>query len=97
MLYFLSDHYYQSIPCLNEMGASWMLSDKHYPIALNNFSMKDMKGVISSERLAIAFNDKTSTNEINCLLKKLSHDTDVQAEPDFELNVEKIFSHSKIN
>lgn len=27
--------------------------------------------------------------EINCLLKKLSHDTDVQAEPDFELNVEK--------
>lgn len=89
MLYFLSDHYYQSIPCLNEMGASWMLSDKHYPIALNNFSMKDMKGVISSERLAIAFNDKTSTNEINCLLKKLSHDTDVQAEPDFELNVEK--------
>lgn len=66
---FLSDHYYQSIPCLNEMGASWMLSDKHYPIALNNFSMKDMKGVISSERLAIAFNDKTSTNEINCLLK----------------------------
>ena len=69
---FLSDHYYQSIPCLNEMGASWMLSDKHYPIALNNFSMKDMKGVISSERLAIAFNDKTSTNEINCLLKVIS-------------------------
>ncbi len=58
--------------------------------------MKDMKGVISSERLAIAFNDKTSTNEINCLLKSYLMTQMYKLSQIFELNVEKkIFSHSK--
>lgn len=59
------------------MGVFWMLLDKYYLIVLNNFFMKDMKGVISSECLVIVFNDKISINEINWLLKKLFYDIDV--------------------
>lgn len=56
MIYLLSSDYYESVCCLNEMGASWMMSDDHYPVALPKFEVDEIKGAISSSRLALTIN-----------------------------------------
>lgn len=53
VIYLLSNDYYESVICLNEMGASWMMSDEHYPVALPEFEVNKIKGAVSSSRLAL--------------------------------------------
>ncbi|OJG75118.1 hypothetical protein RV12_GL001723 [Enterococcus quebecensis] len=64
VLYFLSDNYYQSVPCLNEMGASWITTDIHYPIALPHFSPSKIKGAIGSDRLALLLNKELDAIQV---------------------------------
>ena len=51
-----SKEYYTSPICLNEMGACWILSIKHYSIMLPNIRFDDMKGVIGSNDILISLN-----------------------------------------
>lgn len=87
VLYFLSENYYSSTICLNEMGASWMVTDKHYPIALPGFSSYKIKGAINNDRLAIMLNKKTSVKELHSLLKQLSADTGIVADEDVAIDI----------
>lgn len=87
VLYFLSKNYYNSVVCLNEMGASWMVTDKHYPIALPGFSPNDIEGAIKKDRLTIVLNEKTGVKEIHSLLKCLSKDTGIVADDDVTIDI----------
>lgn len=39
VVYLLSEEYYQSIACLNEMGAAWIIENKHIAIFTPNFNL----------------------------------------------------------
>ncbi|WP_340689544.1 toll/interleukin-1 receptor domain-containing protein [Enterococcus ureasiticus] len=71
VLYFLSENYYHSVPCLNEMGASWMMSEDHYPIALPNFSPNDITGAINSDRLALLLKKNFDEMKLFYLINQL--------------------------
>lgn len=87
VVYFLSQNYYTSVVCLNEMGASWLASQDHYPIALPGFLSQDIKGAINRDRLTIFLNEKTSVKEIHSLLKNISKKAGVEADEDVAIDI----------
>ncbi len=60
VIYVLSKKYYKSVPCLNEMGATWVLRYKYTSFLLPGFQFSSMKGAINSNAIAI----KLDSNEI---------------------------------
>lgn len=51
----LSNNYYNSIACLNEMGAAWVLSCSQTVMLLPGFSFSDIDGAINPRKIAIQF------------------------------------------
>lgn len=49
----LSNNYYLSAACLNEMGAAWVLSTRQSAILLPGFSFKEIKGAINPNKISI--------------------------------------------
>ena len=45
-VFMLSDNYYMSPACLNEMGAVWVKQNDYYTFLLSGFDFKDIKGAI---------------------------------------------------
>ncbi|MDW4511790.1 toll/interleukin-1 receptor domain-containing protein [Priestia megaterium] len=57
VVFVLSDHYYDSAACLNEMGACWILNKKYTAILTPNFDFKEIKGAINPNQLSFKLND----------------------------------------
>ncbi|MDX8291526.1 toll/interleukin-1 receptor domain-containing protein [Metabacillus indicus] len=57
VIYVLSDHYYKSPACLNEMGACWILNKKYTAILTPSFDYKEMKGAINPNQISFKLND----------------------------------------
>ena len=53
VIFVLSNNYYDSAACLNEMGAAWVLKNKHQSILLPGFDFSDIKGAIDPRVIAI--------------------------------------------
>lgn len=53
VIYFLSDNYYSSPVCLNEMGAVWLKKSDSLSLLLSGFDFEDMQGVIDKNKIAI--------------------------------------------
>lgn len=53
----LSENYYKSPACLNEMGASWILNKKYTAILTPNFKFTEIKGAINPHQLSFKMND----------------------------------------
>lgn len=70
MFYMLSDNYYNSPVCLNEMGAAWVAQNEYSTFILPNLSV-GIKGVVSSSRKAWNI---TNAIELNNLKEKLIRD-----------------------
>ena len=51
----LSNNYYNSIACLNEMGAAWVLSCSQTVMLPPGFSFSDIDGAINPRKIAIQF------------------------------------------
>lgn len=51
----LSNNYYNSVACLNEMGAAWVLSCSQTVMLLPGFSFSDIDGAINPRKIAIQF------------------------------------------
>lgn len=67
MFYMLSDNYYESVICLNEMGAAWVSQNEFSIFLLPNLS-KGIKGVVDSSKKGW---DITNSVELNDLKNKL--------------------------
>lgn len=52
-IFFLSDNYYSSPVCLNEMGAIWLKKSESINILLPGFDFSDIKGVVSKDTIGI--------------------------------------------
>lgn len=49
----LSDNYYQSVACMNEMGAAWILQSKYTTVLLPGFEFKEIKGAINPRKIGL--------------------------------------------
>ena len=49
----LSDNYYQSVACMNEMGAAWVLRNDYTTILLPDFEFKKIEGAINPRKIAL--------------------------------------------
>lgn len=65
VIYLLSENYYSSPICLNEMGAAWIRDIEYqYPILLPGFSFEQVKGVIrDKEKIGISLSSIDSATE----------------------------------
>lgn len=63
VIYVLSENYYNSPACLNEMGAAWVKSKKQTAILTPEFNYNQIKGAIDASRIWVKLNDKYKINE----------------------------------
>lgn len=67
VVYMLSDNYYKSAACLNEMGAAWICQSEYYSFLLPKFNFNEIKGAINPNKIGIkleALDLKSSLNEL---------------------------------
>lgn len=53
VVFFLSDNYYSSPVCLNEMGAAWLKKADSLNLLLPGFDYNDMQGVVNKNKIGI--------------------------------------------
>ena len=102
VIFVLSENYYNSPVCLNEMGAAWVLQHKYTSILLPQFDFKDVKGVIGQMDISIKLDSekyelKTRLNELrDTLISEFEFKSSVAAQNRWELYrdefVEKVSS-----
>lgn len=63
VLFVLSDNYYQSAPCLNEMGAAWITSKKCSSVLTPNFDFKKIEGAIDPTQISFKMNDSNGLDK----------------------------------
>lgn len=73
VIYLLSKEYYNSVPCLNEMGATWALKHKWTSILLPKFDFNQIEGCIDKNQISIKLDD-TDKDLLNKRLEKLKND-----------------------
>ena len=62
VVFMLSQNYYGSAECLNEMGAAWILQKQYQTILLPGFDFKDIEGAINPRNISFKLNDKYYRN-----------------------------------
>lgn len=58
VVFMLSNNYYQSPVCLNEMGAAWVLKSEYTSILLPEFEYKEIKGAVNPNKIGMKLDDK---------------------------------------
>lgn len=61
VIYLLSEEYYKSIACLNEMGAAWIIENQHAAIFLPNFNLSStefLSGALDPREIGLKINDE---------------------------------------
>lgn len=69
VVFVLSENYYNSPACLNEMGAAWVLQHKYTSVLLPGFEFKSIKGVIDQMRISIKLD--SNKTELKARLNEL--------------------------
>lgn len=70
VLFVLSDEYYESPACLNEMGATWIEAKEHYTLLLPNYEFSDIKGAINPMDISFKLDDKDKISEFKNIIAK---------------------------
>jgi len=68
VVFMLSDNYYTSVACQNEMGATWVNNHSYQTILLNGFKFKSIEGAIDPCRISFSLTDKFRLNEFKDLI-----------------------------
>lgn len=61
IIYLLSDNYYSSTACLNEMGAAWIVQNEYTSVYLPSFNVNGhqfQNGAINPRKMGLYINDK---------------------------------------
>lgn len=73
VIFVLSPNYYNSVACLNEMGAAWVLSCSKTVMLLPGFNFSDINGAINPRQIAIQFKDGMNEDELYNLKSRVSN------------------------
>lgn len=76
VIFFLSDNYYSSPVCLNEMGAAWIKRSGSLNLLLPGFNFDDIRGVVNKNQVAIKLGacdgmTKASFNDYKAILENI--------------------------
>lgn len=77
VIYLLSEEYYQSIACLNEMGAAWIIENKHAALFTPNFNLSSKEfqsGALDPREIGFYITDE---ERILSFLELISEDFDI--------------------
>ena len=77
VIYLLSEEYYQSVACLNEMGAAWIVENKHAAIFTPNFDLSSEKfknGALDPREIGFYISDE---ERVLSFLNLLSNDFEI--------------------
>ena len=77
VIYLLSEEYYQSIACLNEMGAAWIIENKHAAIFTPNFNLSSKEfqsGALDPREIGFYITDE---ERIFSFLQLISEDFEI--------------------
>lgn len=69
IIFVLSNNYYNSVACLNEMGAAWVLKQKYDTVLLPEFDFPQIKGAINPQQIGIKLDSDCA--ELNQRLNEL--------------------------
>ena len=58
----LSKNYYDSVACLNEMEATWVLKAKYSTIVCPGFAVPEIKGAVNPRKMAVVLDDSKRVN-----------------------------------
>ena len=72
VIYILSDNYYNSVACMNEMGAAWILQNKYTTILLPGFAFKEIEGAINPRQIGLKLDNEK--NDVKNRLGQLKSD-----------------------
>ena len=70
VIFVLSENYYESAACLNEMGASWVLKKRYSTILLPKFDFSAIKGAVNPSQISLKL-DNDNDAEIKVRLGEL--------------------------
>lgn len=70
VFFMLSQNYYQSPACLNEMGAAWVKQSRYYSVLLPGFKHEDRKGAINLNQQTLDLCDPVRMTELLNLFKR---------------------------
>lgn len=59
----MSNNYYSSEPCLNEMGATWVMSKEYITILVDNFEFSQIKGSVDPQKIGFKITDAARLDE----------------------------------
>lgn len=65
VIFALSKNYYDSVACMNEMGAAWVLQSTYTMILLPGFEYKEITGAVNPMQISIKLDDDTATIKEN--------------------------------
>lgn len=76
VIFMLSNNYLDSPPCLNEMGAAWVIKSEYQAILLPDFDYSEIRGALNPRTISFKLDDiknrKHSLNELkDNIFKKL--------------------------
>ncbi|BCZ46796.1 hypothetical protein psyc5s11_28630 [Clostridium gelidum] len=101
----LSDNYYKSVACMNEMGAAWILKNRYTTILLPGFEFTEVAGAINPRQIGLKLdNEVTEVKEKlgqlkDCLLNEFGLSTipDIRWEQKRDLFINSITTNKKEN
>ena len=64
-IFLLSDNYYSSVACLNEMGAVWIKQKDYFMFLLPEFEFSEIKGAISPRKRGVLLWYRSDREEQN--------------------------------
>lgn len=83
VLFALSQNYYESPACLNEMGAAWITKPNVTLLLLPGFDFKDIKGCVNSREIGISMDSSVDElkNQLNGFKEILVKEHNLQTIP----------------
>ena len=76
MIFLLSDEYFESVPCLNEMGAAWISKSDYMSVFIPKFNFRNTKFidcVIDDKNMGVNLNDPSCRIKILDLKNKIKN------------------------
>ena len=70
VFFMLSHNFYNSPPCLNEMGAAWVKQSQYYSILLPGFKHEERKGAINLKEQTLNLSDPVHLTQLLHLFRK---------------------------
>lgn len=78
VIFMLSSNYYNSVACMNEMGAAWVLKNEYTSILLPSFEYEEIKGAVNPNKIGMKLDDndellKIRLGELKSIISEKFH------------------------